>query len=48
MTATQAAELAKMAGVEQLILMHFGPRYAGHYEARRGGGSLPRTSAVFS
>jgi ribonuclease Z len=49
MTATQAAEFAAAAKVEQLILMHFGPRYAGRYqelvdEARM---IFPRTSAVF-
>jgi ribonuclease Z len=32
MTATAAAELAKAARVEQLVLMHFAPRYAGRYE----------------
>lgn len=32
MTATQAAELAKAAKVEQLILIHFAQRYAGKYE----------------
>jgi ribonuclease Z len=49
MTATQAAELAKTAGVEQLILMHFGPRYAGEYEAlvEEARELFPRTSAVF-
>lgn len=47
MTATAAAELAREAKVEQLILMHFAPRYAGRYqelvdEARA---IFPRTSA---
>jgi len=32
MTATWAAELARLAKVEELILMHFAPRYAGRYE----------------
>jgi ribonuclease Z len=32
MTATQAAELAKAAKVDQLILIHFAQRYAGKYE----------------
>ena len=33
MTATQAAELARAAKVEELVLMHFAPRYAGNYAA---------------
>jgi ribonuclease Z len=33
MTATQAAELAQQAKVDELVLMHFAPRYAGRYEA---------------
>jgi ribonuclease Z len=32
MIAPQSAEFAKLADVKQLILMHFGPRYAGHYQ----------------
>ena len=32
MTATHAAELARRARVQQLVLMHFGPRYRGHYQ----------------
>jgi ribonuclease Z len=32
MTATAAAELARDARVEELILMHFAPRYAGRYQ----------------
>ncbi|GIW79035.1 MAG: ribonuclease Z [Gemmatales bacterium] len=32
MTATAAAELAREAKVEELILMHFAPRYAGKYD----------------
>ncbi len=48
MTATHAAEFAKAARVEKLILMHFGPRYAGCYpnlveEART---IFPRVSAI--
>jgi ribonuclease Z len=48
MTATQAAEFATTARVDQLILMHFGSRYAGRYqelvdEARK---IFPRVSAV--
>ena len=47
MTAVHAAEFATRARVDQLILMHFGPRYAGKYEtlieeARAG---FPRVSA---
>jgi ribonuclease BN (tRNA processing enzyme) len=47
MTATHAAELARQAGVDQLILMHFGPRYAGHYEAlvEEARALFPRVSA---
>jgi ribonuclease Z len=32
MTATQAAELAAAAQVEELVLIHFAPRYKGRYE----------------
>lgn len=32
MTATAAAELANLAGVKQLTLMHFGTRYRGQYD----------------
>ncbi|VTR98122.1 MBL fold metallo-hydrolase [Tuwongella immobilis] len=47
MTATHAAEFAKLAKVDQLILMHFAPRYAGRYghlvdEAKA---IFPRTTA---
>jgi ribonuclease Z len=47
MTAAQAAEAATLAKVEELILIHFAPRYAGRYdelleEARAG---FPRVSA---
>ena len=31
MTATHAAEFAQLAKVNQLVLMHFAPRYAGEY-----------------
>lgn len=31
LTAPQAAELARLARVERLVLMHFSPRYAGRY-----------------
>ena len=33
MTATQAGEFAREAGVDELVLIHLAPRYAGHYEA---------------
>jgi ribonuclease Z len=33
MTATQAAEFATLAKVDELILMHFASRYAGRYES---------------
>ena len=33
MTATQAAEFAREAGVEELVLIHFATRYQGRYEA---------------
>jgi ribonuclease Z len=33
MTATQAAELARLAGVKELVLIHFAPRYAGRYHS---------------
>ncbi|MBX6313229.1 MAG: MBL fold metallo-hydrolase [Isosphaeraceae bacterium] len=47
MTATQAAEFARLAEVEELVLIHFATRYQGQYEtlveeARR---IFPRTSA---
>ncbi|MFO0865471.1 MAG: MBL fold metallo-hydrolase [Gemmataceae bacterium] len=32
MTATAAGELAKAAKVDELVLMHFAPRYAGRYQ----------------
>lgn len=50
MTAVHAAELAKAAGVEQLILMHFGPRYAGRYEEliEEAKKVFPKVSAVLS
>jgi ribonuclease Z len=48
MTATQAAEFAKLAKVEELILIHFAPRYEGRYqelidEARA---IFPQTTAI--
>jgi len=33
MTATQAAEFAREADVEELVLIHFATRYEGRYEA---------------
>lgn len=33
MTATQAAEFAREAGVDELVLIHFASRYKGRYEA---------------
>ncbi|MDR3638415.1 MAG: MBL fold metallo-hydrolase [Isosphaeraceae bacterium] len=33
MTATQAAEFAREAGVSELVLIHFAARYKGHFEA---------------
>lgn len=33
MTATHAAEFAAQARVDELVLMHFAPRYAGRYES---------------
>jgi ribonuclease Z len=50
MTATCAAELAREAQVEQLVLMHFAPRYAGHYEelVEEARAIFPRVSADLS
>jgi ribonuclease Z len=50
MTATYAAEFARQAKVEQLILMHFAPRYAGRYEAlvEEARAIFPRVSADLS
>lgn len=47
MTATTAAELARLAKVEELVLMHFGPRYAGRYEnlIEEARAVFPRVSA---
>jgi ribonuclease Z len=47
MTARNAAEFARLAKVEQLILMHFAPRYAGRYEAlvEEAQAIFPRASA---
>jgi ribonuclease Z len=50
MTATHAAEFARQAKVEQLILMHFAPRYEGRYEAlvEEARAIFPRVSADLS
>ena len=32
MTATQAAEFAREAGVDELVIIHFASRYEGRYE----------------
>jgi ribonuclease Z len=50
MTATYAAELARQAKVEQLILMHFAPRYEGRYETlvEEARAIFPRVSADLS
>lgn len=50
MTATHAAELAQAAKVEELVLMHFGPRYAGRYPMllEEAAKVFPRVSAELS
>lgn len=47
MTATQAAEFAQQAKVDELVLMHLAPRYAGRYEAlvEEARAIFPRVSA---
>lgn len=47
MTAAHAAELAKAAKVDELILMHFGRRYAGRYDAltREAAAVFPKAKA---
>jgi ribonuclease Z len=47
MMAHQSAELAKLAKVEQLVLIHFAPRYAGRYPmlVEEAAGVFPRVSA---
>jgi ribonuclease Z len=47
MTAVHAAELATRAKVDQLILMHFAPRYASKFEAlvEEARAHFPRVSA---
>jgi ribonuclease Z len=48
MTATQAAELAVQAKVEELVLIHFAGRYAGSYDTlvEEARAVFPRVSAV--
>jgi ribonuclease Z len=48
MTATQAGELAREARAEELVLMHFAPRYAGNYAAlvEEARAVFPNVSAV--
>lgn len=47
MMAHQSGELAKLAKVEQLVLIHFAPRYAGRYPmlVEEAAGVFPRVSA---
>jgi ribonuclease Z len=47
MTARDAAEFARAADVAQLVLMHFAPRYVGHYEelVAEARAIFPRVSA---
>jgi ribonuclease Z len=47
MTATQAAEFARMAGVGELVLIHFAARYKGRYDAlvEEARAIFPNTSA---
>ncbi len=49
MTATQAAELAAQARVDELILIHFASRYAGRYEplVEEARAIFPKVSAEF-
>jgi ribonuclease Z len=50
MTATQAAEFARLARVEELILIHFASRYAGRYQTllEEAAAVFPKVSAVLS
>ncbi|MCU0705543.1 MAG: MBL fold metallo-hydrolase [Fimbriiglobus sp.] len=50
MMAHQAAELARLAKVEQLVLVHFAPRYAGRYPmlVEEAAEVFPRVSAEIS
>jgi ribonuclease Z len=50
MTATQAAELARLAKVDELVLIHFAPRYEGRYEEllNEAKAIFPHTSAVLA
>lgn len=49
MMAHQSGELAKLARVEQLVLIHFAPRYAGRYQmlVDEAAEVFPRVSAEF-
>ena len=49
MMAPQAGELAKLAKVEQLVLIHFAPRYAGRYATlvEEAAAVFPRVTAEF-
>lgn len=49
MMAHQSAELAKLARVEQLVLIHFAPRYAGRYQSLVDEATemFPRVTAEF-
>ena len=49
MTATQAAEAAKLAKVDELVLIHFAQRYAGRYAELLGEAPrlFPRATAEF-
>jgi ribonuclease Z len=48
MTATQAAEFARAARVDELVLIHFAKRYEGHYHAliEEARAIFPKVSAV--
>ncbi len=50
MTATDAAEFAREAGVEELVLIHFASRYKGRYETlvAEAQAIFPNTSAEIS
>ena len=50
MTAIQAADLAVAARVEELVLIHFAPRYRGRYQEliEEARAIFPRTSAELS
>ena len=50
MTAPQAGELARLAKVEQLVLIHFAARYAGRYRqlVDEAAAVFPRVTAEIS